>query len=238
MSRVNHLYQPRFQSSKIQNFIILIIPFFFCPQVKTHPKKTLNIAIVGDEDTGKTSLIMAYKGEQFNRSQVATVFDTYSCDIQVDGESVQLELCDIAGQECHGSERKFVYRNCNAFVVCYAVDSYESLFNVMTKWLPELEHFSQSTVPIILAATKKDLRRRPSTMVISNYNEQQNFVTYNVGLYVAGRIGASRFLETSAFRNDGVQELFHNTVRIILDKQEKQLSRKKNGESCCPCCIL
>ena len=45
----------------------------------------------------------------------------------------------------------------DVFIVCYSFDSIASLYNAKQKWIPELRHHSSNT-PIILVATKSDLR--------------------------------------------------------------------------------
>lgn len=177
---------------------------------------------------------MGFKGDRFIRDYVPTVFETYSRGIHVDGESIELGLWDTAGQESYDRLRPLAYPHCDAFVICYAVDSPDSLHNVTARWLPELEHFCPN-VPKILVATKKDLRRRTmAIMDILNCNKVPKFVSYEDGLCTAERIGALRFLETSALNNDGVQDVFQHTARVALDEKRKRLLEKKpSKESCC-----
>ena len=201
--------------------------------VKLGPKKTLNIVIVGDGDTGKTCLLMQFKGRQFPKDYVPTVFETYTRDIRLDGEIIQLGLWDTAGQEGYDRLRPLAYPHCDCFVICYSVDSPDSLKNAKDKWLPELEHFSPN-VPKILVATKKDIRRRTlAIMDILNGNKAPSIVSYEEGLCTAAEIGASRFLETSALYNDGVREMFAQTARVALEAREEQKEcKKKKNERC------
>lgn len=48
-------------------------------------------------------------------------------------------------------------------LVTFAVDSPDSLENVMEKWIGEVNHFC-SDLPVILVACKKDLRNDPNTI--------------------------------------------------------------------------
>lgn len=182
---------------------------------------------------------MGFKGQRFNIDHVPTVFETYACQMQLDGESIELGLLDTADQEGYGRLRRLAYPNCDAFVICYAVDSPDSLYNVTAKWKHELASFIAPNIPIILVATKKDLRRGKETNVDNlSCSEKANFLTYEDGMCTAARIGASHFLETSALDDDGVQEVFRRTVRVALEAQKKRHSSKKENKKCCPCGIL
>jgi Ras family protein A len=210
--------------------------FHFIFLVKPGPKKTLNIVIVGDGDTGKTCLLMAFKGRRFPGDYVPTVFETYTRDIRVEGEIIELGLWDTAGQEGYDRLRPMAYPHCDCFVICYAVDNPDSLYNVKEKWLPELEHFCPD-VPKILVATKKDIRRRTlAIMDILNGNKAPSIVSYEEGMCTAAMIGASRFLETSALCNDGVTEMFNQTARVALEAREKQ--KEKKAKKNARCCII
>ncbi len=210
---------------------VLNIPFIFSG--KPAPKKALNIVTVGDGDTGKTCLLMSFNGKKFPRDYVPTVFETYSREIHIEGEAIELGLWDTAGQEGYDRLRPLAYPHCDCFIICYSVDNPDSLFNVKAKWLPELEHFSPN-VPRILVATKKDIRRRTlAIMDILNGNKAPSIVSYEEGLCTAATIGASRFLETSAMYNDGVREMFEQTARVALEAREKQNETKvKKHERC------
>lgn len=51
-------------------------------------KKSKKLVVVGDGMCGKTCLLFAFKDDQFITTHDATVFETYSADIQVDGKTV------------------------------------------------------------------------------------------------------------------------------------------------------
>ncbi|KPP56101.1 hypothetical protein Z043_126355, partial [Scleropages formosus] len=95
--------------------------------------------------------------DEFPEVYVPTVFETYVADIEVDGKQVQLALWDTAGQEDYDRLRPLSYPDTDVILMCYSVDSPDSLENIPEKWVPEVKHFCPS-VPIILVANKKDLR--------------------------------------------------------------------------------
>ncbi|KAF4612556.1 hypothetical protein D9613_012732 [Agrocybe pediades] len=91
---------------------------------------------------------------------VPTVFENYVADVEVDGKHVELALWDTAGQEDYDRLRPLSYPDSHVILICFAVDSPDSLDNVQEKWISEVMHFCAG-LPIILVGCKKDLRRDP-----------------------------------------------------------------------------
>lgn len=67
------------------------------------------------------------------------------------------------GQEDYDRLRPLSYPDSHVILVCYAVDSPDSLDNVQEKWISEVLHFCAG-LPILLVACKKDLRNDPKTI--------------------------------------------------------------------------
>lgn len=84
-------------------------------------------------------------------------------DVVVDGKRVELALWDTAGQEDYDRLRPLSYPDSHVILICFAVDSPDSLDNVQEKWISEVLHFC-SGLPIILVGCKKDLRNDPKTV--------------------------------------------------------------------------
>ena len=124
---------------------------------------------------------------------VPTVFENYVADVEVDGKHVELALWDTAGQEDYDRLRPLSYPDSHVILICFAVDSPDSLDNVQEKvrhlqssainselllssimstvtddnvslqWISEVLHFCQG-LPIILVGCKKDLRYDQKTI--------------------------------------------------------------------------
>ena len=70
---------------------------------------------------------------------VPTVFENYVADVEVDGKHVELALWDTAGQEDYDRLRPLSYPDSHVILICFAVDSPDSLDNVQEKvQFPEL----------------------------------------------------------------------------------------------------
>lgn len=64
---------------------------------------------------------------------VPTVFENYVADVDVDGKHVELALWDTAGQEDYDRLRPLSYPDSHVILICFAVDSPDSLDNVQEK---------------------------------------------------------------------------------------------------------
>ncbi|XP_075236466.1 ras-related C3 botulinum toxin substrate 3-like [Lycorma delicatula] len=95
----------------------------------------------------------------------------------------------------------------NCFLLCFSVDNRSSYENVTTKWYPELKHHCPHT-PIILVATKTDLRCASDSPM----------VTYSEGKKLQRKIKAVKYMECSALENNGLTEIFTESVRASIKK--------------------
>ncbi|KAJ7799539.1 P-loop containing nucleoside triphosphate hydrolase protein [Mycena olivaceomarginata] len=182
------------------------------------------LVIVGDGACGKASLtclLIVFSKGIFPEVYVPTVFENFVTDVEVDNKHVELALWDTAGQEDYDRLRPLSYPDSHVILICFAVDSPDSLENVQEKWISEVRHFCAG-LPIILVGCKKDLRRDPR--VIEELRKtSQGPVTPEEGMAVAQTIGVRSYLECSAKSGDGVKEVFQCATRAAL------LSNKGKG---------
>jgi len=181
------------------------------------------LVIVGDGACGKTCLLIVFSKDQFPDVYVPTVFENYVADIEVDGKQVELALWDTAGQEDYDRLRPLSYPDTDVILMCFSVDSPDSLENIPEKWTPEVRHFCPN-VPIILVGNKKDLRNDSQTLRELSKMKQEP-VKPEQGRAMAEQIGAHAYLECSAKTKDGVREVFETATRAALQSNKRK--RKK-----------
>ena len=133
---------------------------------------------------------------------------------------VELALWDTAGQEDYDRLRPLSYPDTDVILMCFSIDSPDSLENIPEKWTPEVKHFCPS-VPIILVGNKKDLRNDESTKR-ELMKMKQEPVRPEDGRAMAEKINAYGYLECSAKTKEGVREVFENATRAALQTKKKK----------------
>lgn len=68
-----------------------------------------------------------------------------------------MTLFDTEGPEHYDRLRALWYPHTEVAVICFSIDSRDSLDNIPIKWAPEVKHFCPN-VPILLVGNKKELR--------------------------------------------------------------------------------
>ncbi|PMD14469.1 hypothetical protein NA56DRAFT_378982 [Hyaloscypha hepaticicola] len=181
------------------------------------------LVLLGDGACGKTSLLNVFTRGYFPTVYEPTVFENYVHDIFVDNVHIELSLWDTAGQEEFDRLRSLSYDDTHAIMLCFSVDSKDSLENVESKWVGEIAENCQG-VKLVLVALKCDLREQGADeeAEADGQHREKEMINYNQGLEVARRINALRYLECSAMRNRGVNEAFTEAARVAL-------SVKSNG---------
>ncbi|KAI9842981.1 MAG: Rho GTPase [Sclerophora amabilis] len=214
-----------------------------CGGSKTVQRK---LVLLGDGACGKTSLLNVFTRGYFPTVYEPTVFElrpwydsadsfsdrpynvsSYSADIFVDNAHIELSLWDTAGQEEFDRLRSLSYDDTHAIMLCFSVDSKDSLENVESKWVGEIAENCQG-VKLVLVALKCDLREKPTDGEDGEEEEERELIDYQQGLEVARRIQALRYLECSAMRNRGVNEAFTEAARVALSVKGTSSAAKKN----------
>ncbi|XP_067867654.1 rho-related GTP-binding protein RhoB-like [Heterodontus francisci] len=176
------------------------------------------LVVVGDGGCGKTSLLFVLSKDEFPEGYVPTVFDTYVADIIVDEKQVELALWDTAGQEDYDRLRPLSYPDTDVILICFSVDSPDSLSNIPEKWMAEVKHFCPG-VPVVLVGNKKDLRSDERVRKELARSKREP-VRWEEGRAMAEMIGAYDYLECSAKTKEGVWEVFETATRATFNATE------------------
>ncbi|KAJ2540807.1 GTP-binding protein Rho1, partial [Coemansia sp. RSA 1878] len=114
------------------------------------------------------------------------------------------------------------YNGASVVIICFSVDSPDSLENVREKWIDEVLQYAAG-VPILLVGLKEDLRRNQQ-IINQLKRDHQAPTTREQALKVASDIGAHMYLECSAKENNGVKEIFTAAINSTLREPQ---------DSCC-----
>lgn len=182
--------------------------------------QSIKCVVVGDGEVGKTGLLITFTTNSFPDTYIPTVFDNYSSTIMLNEKPVEVGLWDTAGQEEYARLRTLSYPGTDVFLICFSLVHPTSLENVRDKWTPELSHYAPE-VPRVLVGTKMDLRE--DTKTIEKLKEShQKPVSSVQGQAMAKHIRASKYVECSAFTQDGLRKVFEEAARIVLEPGDKR----------------
>ncbi|XP_027113418.1 rac-like GTP-binding protein 5 [Coffea eugenioides] len=193
----------------------------------TTASKFIKCVTVGDGAVGKTCLLISYTSNTFPTDYVPTVFDNFSANVIVDGQTINLGLWDTAGQEDYNRLRPLSYRGADVFILAFSLISRPSFENISKKWVPELRHYAPS-VPIVLVGTKLDLRDDkqfkldyPGACTISPEQGEE----------LKKQIGAVAYIDCSAKTQQNVKAVFDAAIKVVL-RPPKSKKQKKKRRAC------
>lgn len=183
---------------------------------------------VGDGAVGKTCMLISYTSNTFPTDYVPTVFDNFSANVVVDGNTVNLGLWDTAGQEDYNRLRPLSYRGADVFLLAFSLISKASYENVAKKWIPELRHYAPG-VPIVLVGTKLDLRDDNEFL---EEHPGATPITTAQGEELMKTIGAPAYIECSSKTQQNVKGVFDAAIKVVLQPPKAKKKKKKAQRSC------
>ena len=160
---------------------------------------------VGYGAHGKTCMFITFATGQFPERYVPTVFENHVHEGRTSsGKNVELALWDTGGGEDYPRLRPLSYPDTDVFILCFSVENEmrHQFEELKSYWYEELHYFCPNT-PIILVATKIDLR-----------DDDPNAITSAEGRKMAENIHAMYYMEISSLRHEGLTELFQRVIDV------------------------
>jgi small GTP-binding protein len=195
---------------------------------------SFRVVVVGTSGVGKTAIVeRLVMGDFKEESQPTIGVDFKSYTLQVDGESVKLQIWDTAGQDRFRSVAKTYFRNAVGAILMFDLTNRQS-FDELNIWINDLNTLAAPNAHIILIGNKLDLEE--DRQIVES--EAQGFAQrYNLV-----------YFETSAKKGDNVAEAFVRLGTEILRKvkdgqimmvkpppiaQLQEVERKSEHKKCC-----
>ena len=119
------------------------------------------VIFIGDENTGKTSIINRIIDNPFNDTyEVSIGIDFMSKNIRFRGQNIKIQIWDSAGQEKYKGLIPSYVRNSSIVFIVYDISSRTSFENVQN-WISFVKNIEKTTM--ILCGNKTDLNREVET---------------------------------------------------------------------------
>jgi small GTP-binding protein len=167
----------------------------------------VNIFLLGDSLTGKTSIVNSFFGVSFSEQQMKTIgIDNYIKEIELKNrKKIKIQIYDTAGQEQYRSNAFTILKTkCEGIVLIYSITDEDSFNNIFEYWINELNGIIDlSKYPIYFIGNKCDL-------------EEERLVFHEQAEKASSKY-KFKFMETSAKTNINIQELFTNISQDIFD---------------------
>ena len=169
-------------------------------QIQELPK--IKIIFLGDQGTGKSSILNRFVNDKFDDKYQATVgLDFNSKIVKIDNQDVRLILFDTAGQEKFKSLIQMYTRDAQIIILVYDITRKES-FESIPEWVNGLTNVKKEDVIFCLVGNKIDLPEKAvDTEEAKKYAENNNYI----------------FEEVSAKTGENFNSLFYKQIfeRII-----------------------
>jgi len=157
--------------------------------------RDIQIVVVGDEKSGKTSLISRFINNFIPTSYKPTSFDKFLATKEVCGDLYNLTVWDTSGSQNFDTVRPLSYGEADVFIICFNISDPLSLYNVKSRWIREIDH--HSTAPILLCGNMADLRGDEATVQhLSRLGRSP--VTPDQAIAIGVQINARNYIETAA----------------------------------------
>eukprot|EP00339_Tiarina_fusa_P015892 CAMPEP_0117045230 /NCGR_PEP_ID=MMETSP0472-20121206/31290_1 /TAXON_ID=693140 ORGANISM="Tiarina fusus, Strain LIS" /NCGR_SAMPLE_ID=MMETSP0472 /ASSEMBLY_ACC=CAM_ASM_000603 /LENGTH=205 /DNA_ID=CAMNT_0004757151 /DNA_START=27 /DNA_END=644 /DNA_ORIENTATION=- len=175
---------------------------------------SLKLLLIGDSAVGKTCMLLRFSDDVFSQEMVATIGVDYKTKyIQLDGQTVKLQVWDTAGQERFRNITTAYYRGAKGIFLVYDVTNELSFKHVKT-WMEKIQQLADESVSVMLVGNKCDSAKR----VITSERGEELSEKYNV-----------KFIETSALNNTNITKAFTQLAKEA--KRNVGDSTKKTSQS-------
>ena len=161
---------------------------------------------------GKSSVILRYIEDYFSGNMMSSIgVDFKTKQIEINDRLIKMQIWDTAGHEKFRTITTSYYKSAHAIIVLYDITDINT-FEHVKNWMIDIDKFAKSGVLRLLIGNKIDL----------NDNRQ---VTKEAGETLANKFGVN-FFEVSAKDNININELFLETAKSLLEKNENMINNE------------
>eukprot|EP01129_Flabellula_baltica_P002605 TRINITY_DN12410_c0_g1_i1.p1 TRINITY_DN12410_c0_g1~~TRINITY_DN12410_c0_g1_i1.p1 ORF type:complete len:214 (-),score=44.61 TRINITY_DN12410_c0_g1_i1:31-648(-) len=181
------------------------------------------IAFIGDGATGKTTLIQSTQSGLF-KEDLSNISSDYDVQFRYNDNLHSFVFCDTDGEDEKSRMRLDILQEADAVVVAFSAISPYSFEHVRSKWMNEVRRNAKPGTPIVLVATRIDLRDNEEAVERLNRRRLAP-ISFFQGSSLQREIEASAYVECSAVTMSGIEDL----LLALCDVSGISPAKKKKG---------
>ncbi|KAB7501871.1 Ras-related protein Ral-a [Armadillidium vulgare] len=182
------------------------------------------VIMVGSGGVGKSALTLQFMYDEFVEDYEPTKADSYRKKVVLDGEEVQIDILDTAGQEDYAAIRDNYFRSGEGFLCVFSITDDES-FQATQEFREQILRVKNDDhIPFLLVGNKADLadKRR-----VTFEDAKQRSDQWNVP-----------YVETSAKTRANVDKAFFDLARKISSRKYRSEAQEESSPKKSSCCII
>jgi len=200
------------------------------PKKGSSPPALHKVIMVGSGGVGKSALTLQFMYNEFVEDYEPTKADSYRKKVVLDGEEVQIDILDTAGQEDYAAIRDNYFRSGEGFLCVFSITEDDS-FQASQEFREQILRVKgEEAVPLLLVGNKADLEGRRVPREAAEARAQQ---------------WGAPYVETSAKTRDNVDKVFFDLMREIRSRKVEackpsgaKAKHPANKRKKIKCCIL
>lgn len=178
-----------------------------------------NITVIGAPGVGKSAISLRFLYEEFVDDYEPTKLDKFETKMNYQGQEVDVQITDTAGQEDYASVRDTFLRSGEGFLCVFSLtdrDSYNHIEELYQQ-VKLAKSMEPPKLPFLLVGNKSDLHA-------SRQTKQEDAETLATTLGV-------EYMETSAKNNDNITEAFQLLVGQLIESRQAHDTPLENSTS-------
>lgn len=174
------------------------------------------VIMVGSGGVGKSALTLQFMYDEFVEDYEPTKADSYRKKVVLDGEEVQIDILDTAGQEDYAAIRDNYFRSGEGFLLVFSITEHES-FSATDEFREQILRVKaeEDKIPLLLVGNKSDLEERRQVSVEEARGKAEEW--------------GVQYVETSAKTRANVDKVFFDLMREVRGKKMTE-TKDKNGK--------